>query len=145
MSKREENLSKFTQNLKSEKSITQNKFQDPMQNEVPDFIQDEIPDSVQNEVPNPNQNEVPGTSQEVVSAPDSAQKKKAREKYPWTFRRVAAWAAIVLLLFLYVLTFISALLARPGAGRLFQFCVGMTIVVPVFAWFLIWASGKLRK
>lgn len=121
MSEHEENLSKSTQNLKSEKSATQDKFQDPMQNEVP------------------------GTSQEVVSAPDSAQKKRAPEKYPWTFRRVAAWAAIVLLLFLYVLTFISALLSRPGAGRLFQFCVGMTIVVPVFAWFLIWASGKLRK
>ena len=64
-------------------------------------------------------------------------------KSPWTLRRILAWIGILLLLFLYAATFVSAVLSSPGAGRLFRFCVGMTIVVPVFIWILCWAAGKL--
>ncbi len=61
----------------------------------------------------------------------------------WTFRRIAAWAGIILLLALYAATFLAAVFSRPGTGRLFRFCLGMTIAVPVFIWFLTWAAGKL--
>lgn len=60
-----------------------------------------------------------------------------------TARRIIAWIAIILLAGLYIMTFISALLSRPGAGRLFRFCLGMTIAVPIFAWICIWAVGVL--
>ena len=64
-------------------------------------------------------------------------------KSAWTFRRIAAWAGIILLLALYAATFLAAVFSRPGTGRLFRFCLGMTIAVPVFIWFLTWAAGKL--
>ena len=66
----------------------------------------------------------------------------AHSQSSWTFRRIAAWAGIILLLGLYVATFLAAIFSHPGAGRLFRFCLGMTIAVPVFIWFLTWAAGK---
>lgn len=78
-------------------------------------------------------------------APSSSQKEpgKSGKKSSWTFRRIAAWIGILLLLSLYAATFLSAVFSRPGTGRLFRFCLGMTIAVPVFIWFLTWAAGKL--
>ena len=67
----------------------------------------------------------------------------ANPKSSWPFRRIAAWVGIILLLSLYAATFIAALFSRPGTGQLFRFCLGMTIAVPVFIWFLTWAAGKL--
>lgn len=60
-----------------------------------------------------------------------------------TAKRIIAWIAIVLLLGMYIATFVSALLSRPGTGDLFRFCLGMTIAVPIFAWIAIWAVGVL--
>lgn len=42
---------------------------------------------------------------------------------------------------MYVAAFIAALLSSPGSGRLFRFCIGMTIAVPIAAWLLIYAIG----
>ncbi len=52
-------------------------------------------------------------------------------------------AGVILLAGLYVLTLIAALLNAPWAGRLFRFCLGMTVVVPIFLWICIWAVGRL--
>lgn len=68
---------------------------------------------------------------------------KRQKKYPWTAKRIIALTAVVLLAALYVLLFLSALLSRPGTGRLFRFCLGMTIAVPIFAWIAIYAVGFL--
>ncbi len=78
-------------------------------------------------------------------APSSSGKNSSGSsgKSAWTFRRIAAWAGIILLLALYAATFLAAVFSRPGTGRLFRFCLGMTIAVPVFIWFLTWAAGKL--
>ena len=57
-------------------------------------------------------------------------------------KRIIAWIAIILLAGLYVLTVVSALLSRPGAARLFHFCLGMTIAVPILAWIIIWCVGR---
>ena len=43
----------------------------------------------------------------------------APEKAPWTAKRVAAVIGIVLLVGLYILTFVSALIGTGGSGRLF--------------------------
>ena len=50
----------------------------------------------------------------------------APEKAPWTAKRVAAVIGIVLLVGLYILTFVSALIGTGGSGRLFRFSLGMT-------------------
>ena len=70
---------------------------------------------------------------------------KAAEKAPWTARRIAAVIGIVLLVGLYLLTFISALMGTEGSGRLFRFSLGMTIAVPIFLWIFSWCVGKLQN
>ena len=70
---------------------------------------------------------------------------KMEQKAPWTAKRVAAIIGIVLLVALYVITFVSAFLGSEGAGRLFRFSLGMTIAVPIFLWILIWCVGKFRN
>ena len=65
------------------------------------------------------------------------------QKAPWTAKRIAAVAGIVLLVAMYVVTFVSALIGTPGAGKLFRFSLGMTIAVPIFLWIFIWCVGKL--
>ena len=65
------------------------------------------------------------------------------QKAPWTAKRIAAVAGIVLLVAMYVVTLISALIGTPGAAKLFRFSLGMTIAVPIFLWIFIWCVGKL--
>ena len=62
---------------------------------------------------------------------------------PWTAKRVAAIIGIILLVALYVLTFVSALIGTESAGRLFRFSLGMTVAVPIFLWIFIWCIGKM--
>ena len=70
---------------------------------------------------------------------------KMEQKAPWTAKRVAAIIGIVLLVALYVITFISAFLGSEGAGRLFRFSLGMTIAVPIFLWIFIWCIGRFQN
>ena len=62
---------------------------------------------------------------------------------PWPAKRVAAIIGIILLVALYVLTFVSALIGTESAGRLFRFSLGMTVAVPIFLWIFIWCIGKM--
>ena len=87
-------------------------------------------------------------SENNTSSKKEAERKdeeKAAEKAPWTARRIAAVIGIVLLVGLYLLTFISALMGTEGSGRLFRFSLGMTIAVPIFLWIFIWCVGKLQN
>ena len=70
---------------------------------------------------------------------------KMEQKAPWTAKRVAAIMGIVLLVALYVITFVSAFLGSEGAGRLFRFSLGMTIAVPIFLWIFIWCIGRFQN
>ena len=70
---------------------------------------------------------------------------KMEQKAPWTAKRVAAIIGIVLLVALYVVTFVSAFLGSEGAGRLFRFSLGMTIAVPIFLWIFIWCIGRFQN
>ena len=67
------------------------------------------------------------------------------KKYPWTAKRAAAAAGIVLLAALYVLTLVSALIGTEWAAGLFRFSLGMTIAVPIFLWIFIWCVGRLTN
>ncbi len=59
-------------------------------------------------------------------------------------KQIAAWVCIVLLVLLYVATFIIALLDFPGSGALFQACLVATIGLPILLWLYIWLYGKFR-
>ena len=61
----------------------------------------------------------------------------------WTAKRIIALAAVILLLGLYIVTFFAALTTDADSGRLFRFCLGMTIAIPIFAWIAIWAVGVM--
>lgn len=62
------------------------------------------------------------------------------ESSKWSVKRVIAWAAIVALLVMYAAAILSALFGGPN---LFRLCFGLTIVIPLFAWVLIWAYGVM--
>ena len=76
---------------------------------------------------------------------DKSTGNKKEQKAPWTAKRVAAIIGIVLLVALYVITFVSAFLGSEGAGRLFRFSLGMTIAVPIFLWIFIWCIGRFQN
>lgn len=73
------------------------------------------------------------------------QQKTEEKKYPWTAKRVAAVVGIVLLVAMYLITFISACIGTESAGRLFRFSLGMTIAVPIFLWIFIWCIGRFQN
>lgn len=58
-------------------------------------------------------------------------------------KRIAAIIGIVLLLSVYLITFVLAFLDFPGSERLFRIGIGATILVPILIWFYIWVYGKL--
>lgn len=58
-------------------------------------------------------------------------------------KRTAAIIGIILLLSVYLITFVLAFLDFPGSDRLFRIGIGATILVPILVWFYIWIYGKL--
>ncbi len=59
-------------------------------------------------------------------------------------RRAAAVIAVVLLVGLYLVTFVLAVAGNENSARMLRFCLGMTVFVPLFAWVMIWCVGYLR-
>ena len=76
---------------------------------------------------------------------EAASQDTSQQKAPWNAKRIAAIIGIVLLVALYVLTFVSSLIGTEGAGRLFRFSLGMTIAVPIFLWIFIWCIGRFQN
>lgn len=58
-------------------------------------------------------------------------------------KRTAAIIGIIVLLSVYLITFVLAFLDFPGSDRLFCIGIGATILVPILVWFYIWVYGKL--
>ncbi len=68
---------------------------------------------------------------------DKKQKKSAKQ--------IAAIVCILLLVAMYVVTFIVACLDFPGWGRLFQACIVATIGLPILLWIYIGMYGWLQQ
>lgn len=62
-----------------------------------------------------------------------------------TPKQIAAIIGIVLLVSLYVGTFIVACLDLPDKGHLFAACLVATVGLPILLWICIWAMGKFKK
>ena len=58
-------------------------------------------------------------------------------------KQIAAIIGVVLLVALYLVTFILALCRFEGASSLFMGALACTIVVPVLIWIYIWLYGLL--
>jgi len=52
-------------------------------------------------------------------------------------KRILAWIGIGLIAFMYVLTAVAALIARPEANALLMASIVMTIFVPIILWIFI--------
>lgn len=59
-------------------------------------------------------------------------------------KQIAAWICIIILVILYLATFIIAMLDFPGSGALFQACLVATIGLPILLWIYIWLFGKIK-
>ena len=60
-----------------------------------------------------------------------------------TPKQIAALICVVLLVSLYLITFLVACLGGADSGRLFAACLVATIGLPVILWLFIWFSGML--
>lgn len=60
-------------------------------------------------------------------------------------KQIAAIIGIVLLVGLYLVTFILALCRFDGASSLFMGALACTIIVPVLIWIYIWLYGLLTR
>lgn len=60
-------------------------------------------------------------------------------------KRIAAWICILALIALYIATFFTAIFDMPDSGRMFQTCLGATIVLPVLLWMYLWLYGRLKE
>ena len=61
----------------------------------------------------------------------------------WNVKRIAALAAVVLLVAMYLVTLVAAIFDASASGVLFKACLICTIVVPVMAWGFIWLYGQM--
>lgn len=62
-----------------------------------------------------------------------------------TPRQIAALIGVVILVSLYIITFVVALLDFPGSERLFQACLVTTVALPILIWIYIWLYGKTKE
>lgn len=61
-----------------------------------------------------------------------------------TPKRIAALICVILLLSLYIFTFIVALLDFPGSDRLFAACLIATIGVPILLWIYLAIYRRMK-
>lgn len=60
-------------------------------------------------------------------------------------QRIAALVVVILLLSMYVLTFVLAIFAKPGANRMFLASLLCTIIIPVILYVTMWLMRKMGE
>ena len=60
-------------------------------------------------------------------------------------KQIAALLCVVLLISLYVVTFLVACFGSVDSGRLFVAGLGATIALPVLLWILLWFYDLMKK
>ncbi|MCH5255294.1 MAG: hypothetical protein J1F41_10255 [Lachnospiraceae bacterium] len=59
-----------------------------------------------------------------------------------TPKQIAALICVIILVCLYLVTFLVAFLDFPGWDRLFAVCLLATVGLPILLWIYIWLYGK---
>lgn len=60
-------------------------------------------------------------------------------------KQLAALICVILLVSMYIVTFIAACLDTTNSGRLFAACLVVTIVLPVLFWIMLWFYGLWKE
>lgn len=68
---------------------------------------------------------------------------KNTPKKKMTPKQIAAIGAVVLLVLMYITTFVAAFLFPASAGNLFMLCLFGTIAIPFLLWIYIWLFQKM--
>lgn len=76
----------------------------------------------------------------MTPSEDNVPKKRVKR----TPKQIAALLCVVLLVAMYLVTFVVACLDLGDSGRLFAGCLLMTIALPILLWIYIWLYGILR-
>ena len=59
-------------------------------------------------------------------------------------KQIAALLCALLLVSLYIITFIVACLDIADSGKLFSICLSATIGVPIFLWIILFFLGRMQ-
>lgn len=70
---------------------------------------------------------------------------KAMKKEKKKPKQIAAIICIILLVAMYLITFLVACLDFPGWNKLFAGCLLMTIALPILLWLYIWLYGMYTE
>ena len=62
-----------------------------------------------------------------------------------TLKRILAILAIIVLVSLYVITFVLAFCTFPGSDRLLSGFIMLDIAVPIIAWILLYVYKRFRS
>jgi len=60
-------------------------------------------------------------------------------------KQILAIIVVVILVLMYILSLIFAMLQTPNWQRMFFASMGLTVLLPVFAWFWIWAFKHIQS
>lgn len=62
-----------------------------------------------------------------------------------TPKQIAALICVVLLVSMYLITFLVACLGGADLGRLFAACLTATIGLPIILWLFVWLYGLMKE
>lgn len=62
-----------------------------------------------------------------------------------TPKQIAALICVLLLVSLYVVTFLAACFGSADSGRFFAASLSATVGLPILLWILLWFYGLLKK
>lgn len=60
-----------------------------------------------------------------------------------TFKQIAAWVTIILLIILYLTALILSLFAKKIPENMWFMVISATVFVPIIMWVFVWLFGKL--
>lgn len=60
-------------------------------------------------------------------------------------KKIVAIIGVIILVSLYIITFIVAILNKPGSEQLFKACIYATIMIPILIYVYIWIYKLIKK
>ena len=73
------------------------------------------------------------------------QQEKLPQQKRTRFQRILSWAGILLLLALYVITFVAAIVSSPSANGLFLASLTLTFVIPAAIYVYQWIRRVMKN
>lgn len=92
--------------------------------------------------PMTTQDDIRQKAQDDIQKNSSKSEQDGKKRTP---KQIAALFCVILLICLYLFTFIIACLDFPGADKLFPVCLMATIGLPILFWIYIWLYGVTKE